>query len=238
MIVKKVLKILLAATLLLNVNSLYSQFYDTKRIRKIATIGTVTENSDLPVFSKTPSVSSTAVPPTAVADTLKVSAPENPLFSPPLMNLVVSSHYGYRNDPFTGKRKFHHGTDFLTNCENVFSMMPGRIRKIGYNKVLGNYIELDHGEFRVTYAHLHTVIGEKGDYVAAGQSIGISGSTGRSTGEHLHLSMRYKNKSVDPYPLVKYIATQTRQLINSLPPDSLSVQKEQAMLPVTGQGQP
>ena len=75
-----------------------------------------------------------------------------------------------RKDPFTGKQKFHQGTDSLTASENVYAMMPGRIKKIDYDRKLGNYIVLEHGEFVVTYAHLHTVVGRKGDTVKAGQS--------------------------------------------------------------------
>ena len=128
-----------------------------------------------------------------------------PMFSPPLKSLEVSSPYGYRKDPFTGKRKFHAGTDYRTAAENVYAMMPGRIRKIGYDRKLGNFITLDHGDIQVTYAHLHTVVGRKDDSVVAGQSIGISGSTGRSTGEHLHVSIKHKKKPVDPDPLIRAI---------------------------------
>lgn len=128
------------------------------------------------------------------------------MFCAPLDTLVISSPFGYRNDPFTGKRKFHAGTDYVTASENVYAMMPGRIRKIGYDKKLGNYITIDHGDIRVTYAHLHTVVGKKDDTVFAGQSIGISGSTGRSTGEHLHIAIRYRKEVVDPAPLVRLIS--------------------------------
>lgn len=141
------------------------------------------------------------------------STASRPLLSTPLEQLTVSSPYGMREDPFTGKRKFHYGTDYLTASENVYAMMPGRIKKIGYDKKLGNYIVLEHGEFVVTYAHLHTVVGRKGDSVQAGQSIGISGSTGRSTGEHLHVSVRYRKKLVDPDPLIRYIERYTRRTL-------------------------
>ena len=140
----------------------------------------------------------------ASADSTSVRKRER-LFCAPLDSLVVTSAYGYRSDPFTGKRKFHAGTDYRTASENVYAMMPGRIRKIGYDKRLGNYITIDHGDIRVTYAHLHTVVGDKGDVVKAGQSVGISGNTGRSTGEHLHVSIRYKKEVVDPDPLIRVI---------------------------------
>ncbi len=118
----------------------------------------------------------------------------------------MTSAYGYRVDPFSKKKRFHKGTDFRTSTENVYAMLPGRIDKIGYDKRLGNYIRIDHGDWEVTYAHLYTVRGHKGDSVNAGYSVGISGSTGRSTGEHLHVSVKYKGKHIDPYPFVKFIA--------------------------------
>ena len=119
--------------------------------------------------------------------------------------LIVTSPYGYRKDPITGKRKFHQGVDLACASENVYAMMPGRIRKIGYDKTLGNYIEIDHGDLSVIYGHLYTVIGNKGDHLEAGQSIGISGSTGRSTGEHLHVAMKWKKKRMDPLPILEYV---------------------------------
>lgn len=129
----------------------------------------------------------------------------SPLFSPPLETLHVTSHYGMRLDPITGKKKFHKGTDYRTASENVYAMMPGRISKIGYDRRLGNYIKMEHGDFEVTYGHLHTVAGRKGDTVNAGQSVGISGSTGRSTGDHLHISIKYRGKNINPEPFVRYI---------------------------------
>lgn len=210
---KKGIRLFVTLLLLVCVNHSYSQFYDVKKIRRIPSISTISENENRIIFSKNETL---PVPPSIPSeDTLSVRPLNLDLLSPPLDTLIVSSSYGYRTDPFTGKRKFHHGTDFVTSSDNVYSMMPGRIKKVGYNKVLGNYIILDHGEFRVTYAHLHTVIGEKGDFVQAGQSVGISGNTGRSTGEHLHLSMQYKNKSVDPYPLVRYIKEWSQKILST-----------------------
>lgn len=140
------------------------------------------------------------------------------LFSSPLESdtLLVTSCYGIRKDPFSGKRKFHDGTDFKTNAENVFSMMPGRIKDIGYDKSLGNYIKIAHGDLTVIYGHLFSVVGRKGDAVRAGQSVGISGSTGKSTGDHLHMSMKYKGKRIDPLPVVRYVNSYARKLQQSV----------------------
>lgn len=220
---KKGICIFMGLFLPILINNSYSQFYDVKQKKRIAVVNLVTENKDNPVFSKNEVVPTPMQTPEnkPVEESPKGSdkLPSPHLLSAPLDTLVVTSGYGYRIDPFSGKRKFHYGTDYRTCAQNVYAMMPGRVRKIGYNKVLGNYIELDHGDFNVTYAHLHTVIGEKGDNVNAGQSVGISGNTGRSHGEHLHVAIRYKNKSVDPDPLVRYISEWSRRVKETLLPD-------------------
>lgn len=135
------------------------------------------------------------------------------LFSLPLAQLRINSAYGYRNDPFTKKKKFHAGIDFATNSEDVYAMMPGRIKEVGFKKNgLGNYVVIDHGEFQITYGHLHTSIGTKGDYVNAGDIIGLSGNTGRSTGEHLHLTVKYQGKIINPEPVITYIDKYLKQI--------------------------
>lgn len=129
------------------------------------------------------------------------------LLSVPLESdtLVVNSPYGYRTDPITGKRRFHAGVDLRAAADNVYAIMPGRIAGIGYDKKLGNYVRIDHGDLTITYGHLLTTAGKKGDEVFAGQSVGITGSTGRSTGEHLHVSAKFKGKGIDPLPILRYI---------------------------------
>lgn len=226
---KKGIRLLFALFLSLNTTVSYSQFYDVKQKKKIAVVTPVTENQNKQTFSNgvpfaTPKEQARKEPAARPERADKLPSPD--LLSPPLDTLVVTSPYGYRTDPFSGKRKFHYGTDYRTSAQNVYAMMPGRVRKIGYNKVLGNYIELDHGDFNVTYAHLHTVIGDKGDFVRAGQSVGITGNTGRSMGEHLHVAIRYKNKSVDPHPLVQYISEWSSAVLTPAAVDSISTGHE------------
>ena len=124
----------------------------------------------------------------------------------PLDSIYITSKFGKRTDPFSKKKKIHHGIDLRTHSSEVYSIMPGKIKKIGYEKKgLGNYIKISHGEFEVTYAHLHTVLGEEGDFIEAGERVGISGNTGKSTGEHLHLAIKFKGKYVDPFPILNYL---------------------------------
>ena len=219
---KKSRVVLLMLMIIVSVKPLYSQFYDIKIVKEVKGVGTRRE-PPMQIKSNNPENSEINYKRFkkmngALIDSTYTERSENPvvasddktlvqpLFCSPLDTLIVSSVYGYRDDPFTGKWKFHAGTDYVTSSENVYAMMPGRIQKIGYDKKLGNYITIDHGDLTVTYAHLHTVVGRKGDSVFAGQSVGISGSTGRSTGEHLHVNMKYKKKTVDPEPIVRYIS--------------------------------
>ena len=216
------------------INDSYSQFYDVKIVRPIKEVSTRREptSPNMPEslnlseknYKRSEKMNEKEGVQTAdindnVRDkkTAKNEKISVPLFCAPLDTLIVSSEYGYREDPFTGKRKFHAGTDYVTTSENVYAMMPGRIKKIGYDKKLGNFITIDHGELVVTYAHLHTVVGRKDDTVIAGQSIGLSGSTGRSTGEHLHIGMKYRKKTVNPDPIVRMIRDFANQVVQPIP---------------------
>lgn len=123
----------------------------------------------------------------------------------PLDSMVITSPYGQRKDPFTGKVAYHKGIDIRGNNDYVYSVMPGIVTKAVKSKGLGNFVEVAHGDFKSTYAHLYSVLVNARQSVEAGQPIGISGSTGRSTGEHLHFGMKYKNETIDPKPILDYI---------------------------------
>ena len=127
------------------------------------------------------------------------------IFRLPLDTLIVTSPYGYRIDPFTRKRKMHSGMDFRASSDKVYAMMPGKVLKVGYDKVSGNYITLQHGSITVSYCHLSEVLKNKNELVTVGEVVGITGNTGRSTGEHLHLTCRYKTKIINPEILLRFI---------------------------------
>ena len=130
------------------------------------------------------------------------------IFHLPLDTLVVTSPYGYRTDPFTRKRKMHSGIDFRASSDKVYAMMPGKVLKVGYDKISGNYVTLQHGNITVSYCHLSQILKNKNDVVAVGEVIGITGNTGRSTGEHLHLTCKIKGRAIDPSLIVGYIRQQ------------------------------
>jgi len=123
----------------------------------------------------------------------------------PIDEIKINSPYGYRNDPFTGKRTFHRGVDMDADFNYVYSIMPGKVVKSGRNRELGEFIQVEHGEFITTYGHLFQRLVSMKEAVEAGQPIGISGSSGRSTGEHLHFGILFNGKSIDPLPILNYI---------------------------------
>ena len=116
----------------------------------------------------------------------------------PLKSIKVTSPYGYRCDPFTGKQSWHNGLDLRAKNEPAYAMMDGIVEKVGYDNRSGNYIILRHADFTISYCHLSKVHIAPGTLVFAGTIIGRSGSTGRATGEHLHLTVKYKKAYLNP----------------------------------------
>lgn len=123
----------------------------------------------------------------------------------PLSHIKVNSPYGYRKDLFTGKRKFHNGIDLHARSDKVFAMMQGRVIAVGQDKVSGKYVTLRHGDFTVSYCHLSQISVSQGQAVLPGDVVGITGNTGRSTGEHLHITVRQKGEYVNPRIFLDYI---------------------------------
>lgn len=126
-----------------------------------------------------------------------------PSITYPLKSIKVTSPYGYRRDPITGKQSWHNGLDLRAKNEPAYSMMEGIVEKIGYDSRSGNYVTLKHGNYHVSYCHLSSVIVGKGERVFSGTIVGVTGNTGRSTGCHLHLTCKKDGKSVNPISLIK-----------------------------------
>ena len=116
-----------------------------------------------------------------------------------------SSGYGYRIDPFTGKRAFHEGVDFSAEIGTPIKAAAGGVvvysdRHAEY----GNMIEIDHGDDLVSrYAHASKRLVELGQVVLQGQKIAEVGNTGRSTGSHLHFEIRHRDKPLNPSQFLK-----------------------------------
>lgn len=140
----------------------------------------------------------------AIADRVAVRAPDvRVLTTEPVAaeNMKgASSGFGWRDDPIRHVRKFHGGDDYRGDRGvPVMAAGDGVIAFCGRRGGYGNVIDVDHGNGLVTrYAHLSKIGIHKGDKVAAGQTIGKLGSTGRTTGPHLHFEVRIDNSPVDP----------------------------------------
>ena len=126
----------------------------------------------------------------------------------PLDYLTVTSPYGYRQDPFTKCRRFHDGIDAIGVNGYTYSMLPGRVSVVRHgNTGYGNYVVIDHGNLRCLYGHLREIYAKEGAMVQAGAVVGVVGSSGRSTGPHLHLQLQRLSAgnvwtSVDPLPFI------------------------------------
>ena len=112
----------------------------------------------------------------------------------------LSSSYGYRNDPFTGLRKFHNGIDIANGPGTpVVASMSGSVASVGYNGNYGRYVIIRHPDgFQTLYAHLARTHVSQADRVRQGQQLGEMGNTGYSTGNHLHFSIFLNGTHVDP----------------------------------------
>ena len=126
-------------------------------------------------------------------------------FSRPTTAAAQTSSYGVRFDPFTRRPAFHSGLDFAGPTHTpIYSTAPGVVSFTGVRSGYGNTIEIDHGRgFKTRYAHLQAIGVRPGQRVAVGTRIGGMGSTGRSTGPHLHYEVWVNGRAQNPSRFVK-----------------------------------
>ena len=117
----------------------------------------------------------------------------------------VSSNFGPRRDPFIGRLAHHSGMDFRAPTgASVLSAGAGTVISAGWNGGYGRMVEIDHGrELTTRYAHMSNILVQEGDRVEKGTIVGKVGSTGRSTGPHLHFEVRRGGNAVDPRPFLR-----------------------------------
>ena len=117
----------------------------------------------------------------------------------------LSSPYGNRADPFTGVKKFHTGMDMAAPTGTpVKAALDGKVVAVSYNQVYGNYVIISHiNGYQSLYAHLHTATAKVGQRINQGDKLGLVGSTGYSTGPHLHFTVYKNGKLVNPQELIK-----------------------------------
>ncbi|HWV13732.1 MAG TPA: M23 family metallopeptidase, partial [Sphingobium sp.] len=123
----------------------------------------------------------------------------------PTMAPMQSSSYGYRHDPFNGHAAFHAGIDFPgRHGEPILAAAAGKVTFVGQRSGYGNVVEVAHNNGIMTrYAHLSGFNTKVGKKVVQGQQIARMGSTGRSTGDHLHFEVRIKGEAVNPRPFLE-----------------------------------
>lgn len=111
-----------------------------------------------------------------------------------------ASGYGWRIDPVYGTRRFHEGIDFTAPTgTDIYATGNGKVTFAGWRQGYGNCIEVDHGfDYVSLYAHLHKILVRPNQQVKRGDVIGLVGSTGKSTGPHLHYEVHHKGRPVDP----------------------------------------
>jgi murein DD-endopeptidase MepM/ murein hydrolase activator NlpD len=120
----------------------------------------------------------------------------------PVQDATLSSNFGMRNHPVLGGRRNHKGVDLAQPTGTpVYATADGVVSKAAPFSSYGNYIQIEHGGgLETRYAHLSGFAVATGDQVRKGQLIGYVGSTGRSTGPHLHYEVRVAGDAVDPTP--------------------------------------
>jgi murein DD-endopeptidase MepM/ murein hydrolase activator NlpD len=138
-----------------------------------------------------------------VLEALLVQDSANRKFLPslsPILDVWYSSNFGYRIDPFTGARSFHEGVDFLAEPGTpILAAASGKVIYAGWQAEYGRMVDVDHGNGLVSrYAHASKILVHEGDLVVRGQRLAFSGSTGRSTGPHLHFEVRLNGVPQNP----------------------------------------
>lgn len=126
--------------------------------------------------------------------------PSGAIWLKPCSYTRVTSPFGYRWHPVTGEWSMHKGVD-LNGAKGspIYASRSGTVTLATYHKTAGNYVTINHGDgYSSVYMHMTHYIVEEGDYVKAGEIIGYVGSTGRSTGPHLHFGISYKGTYVNP----------------------------------------
>jgi murein DD-endopeptidase MepM/ murein hydrolase activator NlpD len=118
----------------------------------------------------------------------------------------ISSYYGSREDPFTGRQAFHKGVDFASDeGSNVVSVAAGVVTFAGERSGYGELIEINHGNGLVTrYGHNEKVLVRVGQTVTRGEPIALLGSTGRSTGPHVHFEVLHDGRQIDPLSYIEH----------------------------------
>lgn len=123
----------------------------------------------------------------------------------PVEDIRLTSDFGSRSDPFTGRRRMHQGIDIPGPIGTpIYATADGIISRAEWANGYGNLVEINHGNgLQTRYGHMSKLIAQPNQRVVRGQLIGLMGSTGRSTGSHLHYEVRIAGAAVNPIPYLE-----------------------------------
>lgn len=123
----------------------------------------------------------------------------------PVENVLLTSGFGVRSDPFRGGRAMHAGVDIPgAHATPIYATADGFVGRAGRHGGYGNLVEVNHGRgIQTRYGHLSSITVVPGTRVKRGQLIGLMGSTGRSTGTHLHYEVRLEGRAINPMPFMQ-----------------------------------
>ncbi|HEY9080761.1 M23 family metallopeptidase [Magnetovibrio sp.] len=140
----------------------------------------------------------------AYSDSLQTVVKKMP-FAVPLQDYYMTSKFGKRRDPLNHKWSMHYGLDFGSSPRaSVFVTAQGTVTYAGWKGSFGKMVEVDHGAgIKTRYGHLSKITVKKGQTVSFGDKIGVIGSTGRSTGNHLHYEILFRDKGLNPMKFIK-----------------------------------
>ncbi|MBK7161457.1 MAG: M23 family metallopeptidase [Sphingomonadales bacterium] len=143
----------------------------------------------------------------------------------PVESMRMTSQYGYRTDPFQGRRKNHKGLDIAGPIGTpIYATADGIIGRAQWVSGYGKYVEVEHGNaIQTRYGHLSAMNVYSGQRVRKGDIIGFMGSTGRSTGSHLHYEVRIAGEPVNPTSFLEPATKVSNILIAAKDADSKSL---------------
>jgi murein DD-endopeptidase MepM/ murein hydrolase activator NlpD len=126
-------------------------------------------------------------------------------FTTPVHGYYITSTFGKRRDPVNRRWAWHYGLDFAsTPHASIYVTAPGKVVYAGWRGAFGKMVEVDHGAgIKTRYAHMSKLLVKVGQKVQFGDKIGVIGSTGRSTGPHLHYEVLFRDKGLDPMQFIK-----------------------------------
>lgn len=192
------LKTIVMSGLLLNSFMAFSQFNVVSKDREVKTILLKVEQENSLEQSKAPTEFKVNVDSLHFKEERKAEIG----FYPPLAQTNITSDFGMRFHPIDKINRFHYGVDLEARKDTVFAVFGGIVENSGYSRSLGYFVKINFKGYVAIYGHLSEYYVLQGDEVSTGDKIGQTGNTGKSTGEHLHFSLKRGDKYINPQILL------------------------------------